>query len=101
MPLTVTEKEHWKERITRKIDKRIEIIAAADANLLDRIERQAHQRALESLGLAALQTDLDRVGDEKEALEKRERGLQRQMLAVVRRVPELQIAAAKLLPARL
>ena len=49
--LTVTEKEHWKGRIARRIDKKIEALTASDPNFFDRIDRQARQRALESLGL--------------------------------------------------
>jgi len=69
--LTVTEKEHWKSRIARRIDKKIESLTAADPNLFDRIHRQARQQALESLGLAELQAEQDRLEQEKEALEKR------------------------------
>ena len=50
--LTVTEKEHWKNRIARRIDKRIEAITADDPNFFERIERDARKQALESLGLA-------------------------------------------------
>jgi hypothetical protein len=53
--LTVTEKEHWKDRIGKRIDKRIEGIYAEDPNLKERIERDARARALASLNL----TDLD------------------------------------------
>src|SRR5713101_1122393 len=66
--LTVTEKEHWKERIARRIDKRIEVVCAGDPNLMDRIRDQARQRALQSLGLAAMQAELDAVEKQKENL---------------------------------
>ncbi len=32
--LSVSEKNHWKERLSKRIDKRIEAIAAEDPNLL-------------------------------------------------------------------
>jgi len=83
--LTVTEKEHWKNRIARRIHKRIEAITASDPNFFERIGRQARQRALESLGLADHQAELDEIERQKEALEKRERRLPRAMLARVRR----------------
>jgi len=57
--LTVTEKEHWKERIARRIDRRIAAIEAEEPNLMDRVKREARERALESLGLAPLQAELD------------------------------------------
>ncbi len=84
--LTVTEKEHWKTRIARRIDKRIEVITAGDPNFFDRIERDARQRALESLGLAEHQTELDETERQKETLEKREKRLHKAMLARVRGV---------------
>ncbi len=84
--LTVTEKEHWKERIARRIDKRIEAITAGDPNFFERIERDARQRALESLGLAEYQTELDQLEQQKAALEKREKQLGKAMLAKIRGV---------------
>jgi len=85
--LTVTEKEHWKDRIARKIDQKVEVIAAADPNLLDRVAEQGRLRALQSLGLAPMQAELDTVATQKKELEKRERQTHRAMLAVVRRMP--------------
>jgi len=85
--LTVTEKQHWKDRIARRIAKRIETPAAADPNLMDRIQREARQGALKSLGLAAWQTELHEIEQQKEALNKREQRIERSMLAQVRGVP--------------
>ena len=85
--LTVTEKEHWNERIAKKIDKKIEAITAAEPGLLERIQRQAHQRALGSLGLAEIQTKLDTIASQTKELEKCEKRAHRAMLAAVRRVP--------------
>ena len=42
--LTVTEKVHWRDRIAKRIDRKIETISAAEPNLLDRVEREARQR---------------------------------------------------------
>lgn len=44
--LSVREKNHWKERLSKRIDKRIEVIAAEDPNLLERVKRDAHDRAM-------------------------------------------------------
>ncbi len=85
--LSVTEKNHWKERLSKRIDKRIEGIAAEDPNLLERVKRDAHDRAMQSLNLADLQAEIDRLEREEEELEKRERVLNRTMLARVRGVP--------------
>ena len=84
--LTVTEKEHWKNRIANRIDKQIETITASEPNFFDQIDRQARQRALESLGLAEHQAELDEIERQKEALERREKQLHKAMLATIRSV---------------
>lgn len=85
--LTVTEKEHWKDRIARRIDKRIEVLWADDPNLQERIAQEAHQQALASLGLAEMQADLDEIERQEKLQESRKSEIGRRMLAVVRRVP--------------
>jgi len=85
--LSVTEKEHWKDRIGRRIDKRIESIAAEEPNLLDRVHREAHERALRSLDLDQLHAEKESIEEQHEALEKREFEVEREMLAKVRGVP--------------
>jgi hypothetical protein len=84
--LTVTEKQHWKDRIAIKIEKRIEAISAEDPTLLDRIHRTARERALESLGLSQLQGELDAIERQEQELEKRKRRTERAMLAQLRGV---------------
>jgi hypothetical protein len=86
MALTVTEKEHWKERISLRIDKRIDAIHAEEPNLQGAVNRQATQRALESLGLADMQAELDDIERQREALAKREKEIGKQVLAHVRGV---------------
>jgi hypothetical protein len=90
--LTVAEKEHWKDRIGRRIERKIESILAGDPNFLSRIEEQAQQRARESLGLARLQAERDTIDVQKEELEERAKEIDRQMLAVVRRVPVEEVS---------
>ena len=85
--LTVTEKEHWKERISRRIDKRIEAIHAADPNMKDRVDREARDRALASLGLSELQHEADDVERQEKHLEERGKQIEKAMLARVRGVP--------------
>ena len=84
--LTVAEKEHWKERLSKRIDRRIEAITAEDPQLLDRVRGEARQRALESLGLADNQRELDEIRKQKEKLDEREEVLKNQLLARVRGV---------------
>ena len=54
MSLTVKEKEHWKDRIGRKINIAIEQLKLSDdaSDELDRIESEALKEAESSLGLA-------------------------------------------------
>ena len=85
--LTVSEKNHWKDRLSKRIDKRLETIAAEDPNLLDRVKRQAREAAMQSLNLFDLQADIDNIEREEEALDKRKSLLNRTMLARVRSVP--------------
>ncbi len=84
MGLTVTEKEHWKDRIGRRIDKKVEAIYAEDANLKERIEREAQARALDLLHLSELERRLDEIQAEKERLEKEEKQVYKAQLAAVR-----------------
>ena len=85
--LTVSEKNHWKDRLSKRIDKRLEAIAAEDPNLLDRVKRQGRVAAMQSLNLADLQADIDNIEREEDALDKRKSLLNRTMLARVRSVP--------------
>jgi hypothetical protein len=87
MGLTVSEKQHWKDRIARRIDKKIEAIKAESPNLIDRIQKQARDRALQSLGIAEQERELESITQQKEALEKREERAQKEMLARVQGVP--------------
>jgi hypothetical protein len=85
--LTVTEKEHWKDRIAKRIDRQIERITAEQPTLMETIHRTAKQRALVALGLDALQTELEQIEQAKQSLEKREQNVQRALVAKVRGVP--------------
>lgn len=86
-PLSQKDKEHWRELIAKKIDKRIEVIKAQDPGLFDNLGRAANQQALVSLGLADMQQRLDAIEVEKDKLEKEEKLLKRQMTAHLRKVP--------------
>ena len=49
--LTVTEKEHWKQRIERRIDKAIGAIESREPTLMNEVRNQAETKALQSLGI--------------------------------------------------
>ncbi len=84
--LTVAEKEHWRDRIEARIDRRIEVITAADTGLLGHVKQEARQRALQSLGLAENQGELDRIEKQRAELGRRDTQVRREMLARVRGV---------------
>jgi hypothetical protein len=85
--LTITEKQFWNERIAARIAKRIEAIQAAHPVLVDRVKRQAHASALESLGLAEAYAEREQVQAEEAALARRKKRVQRMMLASIRGLP--------------
>jgi hypothetical protein len=85
--LTVAEKTHWRDRIQARIDRKIEMITAGEPGLLERIRQEAKVRALESLGLAGFQAELDRIAGQRAELDRRETQVRKEMLARVRGVP--------------
>ena len=85
--LTVTEKEFWRQRIAARIERRVEAIKAQHPALFQRVKREAHAEALQSLGLATLYAELEAVRDEEAALARRKKAAQRAMVAVLRGVP--------------
>jgi hypothetical protein len=84
--LTVAEKTHWRDRIQARIDRRIEAITTGDPGLMERIRQEAKGRALESLGLAGYQEELDRIAGQRAELDRRDAQLRKEMLAKVRGV---------------
>ena len=84
--LTVTEKEHWKERISRRIDKAIEAVYAEQPGLRSRIAEAAQSEALKSLGLLELQRQLDKLAEAEKRTAKQKESAQKQMLAIVKGV---------------
>lgn len=80
--LTVKEKEHWKERIGRKVDRAIEkLIAESDPTYRERITERAATMALDSLGIA----ELNRRRCEIESDQKR---LEQDLLVVLQQTAE-------------
>lgn len=84
MGLTLREKEHWRDRIARRIDHAIEELQAKeDLGYFERIRSQAEQQAWTSLGLAEMKEDVSNAKAEQERLGKRVKQLWAEMLAVV------------------
>ena len=87
MSLTVREKEHWKNRINRKIDQAVEaILAAENPNYMEKMRREANKRALESLGISKLKKEIETIDAEKASLDEKRQIVQTRILAVVRGV---------------
>jgi hypothetical protein len=84
--LTVAEKTHWRDRIQARIDRKIEQVTAGEPGLIERIRHAARARALESLGLAGFQEELDRIAGQRAELDRRDTQVRREMLARVRGV---------------
>ncbi len=85
--LTVTEKSHWRDRIAGRIDRVIERIKGRHPALFDRMAREAHARALASLGLDALHAELESIRGEEAALARRKKQAQKAMVAALRSAP--------------
>jgi hypothetical protein len=88
MSLTVREKEHWKSRISTRIDRAIESLCAKnDPGLLERICSQAKQEAVQSLGIAEHQAVLEQIEKDKKTLERKERETRVAIVATVTGTP--------------
>ncbi len=84
MGLTVREREHWRDRIAKRIDQRIEtLVAREDPTLLQRVSEDARQKAYESLAIGAQQRELEALQKEREQLERRQRRLKAEQRAVI------------------
>ena len=76
MPLTVREKEHWKQRIEKKIDKAIETVYREEGtDLRTSMKQEAEKRALKRLGLddymkqyGALEAQLKSLREQRDKL---------------------------------
>ena len=82
--LTLGERNHWRERIAKRIDQRIEtLVAKEDPLLLQRVAEQARARAHESLGIDAQQREYEDIQKQKEEIERRERRLRAEQRAII------------------
>jgi hypothetical protein len=85
MGLTVAEKEHWKERISARIKKKIDaLIATEDPGLLVRVQRKARMRACDGLGIGDEEREFLELDKEKRRIEKRQRRLRAEQIAKLR-----------------
>jgi hypothetical protein len=83
--ITVAERTHWRDRIAKRINQRIEtLVAKQDPTLLQRVAEQARDRAYVSLGIEAPRRELEAISKQKEQLEKRVQRLEAEQRATVR-----------------
>ncbi len=87
MPLTTIEKQHWRDRIGKRIDKKIAAITAIEPGLFARIESEARTRAIQSLGIAELMAEQEHIEQQQKTLENREEVVSRAVLARLRGTP--------------
>src|SRR5205823_999259 len=90
--LTVTEKSRWRDRIAARIDRAAERIKSRHPALFDRVAREAHSRALASLGLAGAYAELEAIRAEEATLARRKKLAQRLMVATLRGQPIDEVA---------
>jgi hypothetical protein len=76
MAITITEKQHWKERIEARINKRIEHLKSGNPQLFVEVADQARVKAVASLGIKQDHAALV-------ALEKKEKDLELQKKALI------------------
>jgi hypothetical protein len=92
--LTVTEKTFWKERVAARIDRALERIRAQHPSLGERIPREAHAQALDSLGLSAAYAELEALQAQEAQRARRKTKLQRTLMATLRGVPVEEVTDA-------
>lgn len=82
--LTVKEKEHWKERIGRKIEQAIEtLVSKQDPGYLSRVQGEAKTQAYDSLRLTALKQQFEEAKQQEEKLKADKKRLCIEMMAMV------------------
>lgn len=77
--LTVTEKEHWKSRIERRIDQTIESLASQEPSLLPSIREEAEDAANKSLGIDGCKSTIAQLERETQTLEAQKNEVERAM----------------------
>ena len=84
MAISVAERNHWRDRIAARIDRRIEtLVAKQDPALLQHVAEEARQKAYGSLGISSHQHELEQIEKQKKEIEKRERRLLAEQRAVI------------------
>jgi hypothetical protein len=77
--LTVTEKQHWKDRIERRLDRAIEVLEAQDPSLMTTVTDAAELAAHKALGTAELHSRIEAIKQQSAALEAEHKQLEAAM----------------------
>jgi hypothetical protein len=92
--ITVTEKEHWKQRIARRISQAIaELVDREDPGYLTRVQHDARQAAMKHLGIAELLTREKSLEDQERKLHQEKQELHWQIVAAIRKVTPEEVRA--------
>lgn len=87
MSLTVREKDHWRYRIERKINRKIaEIEASEPVHVWKELARQAKQMALDDMKITEALLESKRLKEQVEELNRSERQVWARILAIFRGV---------------
>lgn len=78
--LTVTEKEHWKSRIERRIDNAIEALASQEPGLLPSVKEKAVEAAYKSLGIDGFKNTFVKLESEIKAREDQKSEVERSIV---------------------
>jgi len=87
MSITVKEKDHWKQRIERRIDHKIKQIEASEpTHVWEEMSRRAEQMAWEDLAIATLMQESVSLKKQVETLEAKQQRVWAEIWAVIRGV---------------
>lgn len=92
MSLTVSERQHWKERIAARINKRIDSIKMAQKDVFDGLKQEARARAVTALGISELERERTLAKEELRKAEKAEKLLTRKTIALIRGVEVSEVS---------
>ncbi len=93
--LTVREKEHWKDRIAARIDKRIDALNAENGKIMEQVNKAARERALDSLGIGTLHKRAEHLKQQKSSLEEKESKTYREIAAKLRGISVREVTDSR------
>ena len=86
----------WETCLTARIQRRIDELTREHGPLFDEVRRRAREQAVIELGLAELEATGRRLREERAELDRRQRQLEREQFAVLRRCAPADVPEADL-----